>query len=49
MYIDLNLIAIYHRIKIKKNDEWKTTFKTKYNYFEYQILFFDLTNVSTFF
>ena len=49
MYIDLNLIATYHRMIIKRSNEWKTTFKTKYNYFEYQILFFDLTNVSTFF
>ena len=35
IYIDLNLIATYHRMKIKKNDEWKTTFKIKYDYFEY--------------
>ena len=49
MYINLNLIAIYHRMKIKKNNKWKTTFKIKYNHFEYQNLFFDLTNVLAFF
>ena len=41
VYINLNFIATYHRMKIKKNDEWKTIFKIKYNHFEYQILFFD--------
>ena len=49
MYIDLNLIATYHRMRIKRNDEWKTTFKTRYNHFKYQILFFDLKNASAFF
>ena len=49
IYINLNLIAICYRMKIKKNDEWKITFKIKYDHFEYQILFFNLTNASAFF
>ena len=43
-FIKLNLKDVYHRIWIKKNDEWKTTFRTRYEHFEYQIMSFDLTN-----
>ena len=45
-FIKLNLKNVYHQIRIKKNDEWKTTFCTRYEYFEYQIMSFDFTNVS---
>ena len=45
-FIKLNLKNVYHRIWIKKGDEWKTTFRTRYEHFEYQIMSFDLTNAS---
>ena len=48
-YTKLNFTTVYHRLKIKKNDEWKTTFRTKYEHFEYNVFFFDFINVSTFF
>ena len=48
-FIKLNLKNAYHRIKIKINNKWKTTFRTRYNYFEYQIMFFELINASTIF
>lgn len=32
-------------MRIRKNDEWKTTFKTRYNHFKYQMIHFGLTNV----
>ena len=48
-YTKLNFTTVYHRLKIKKNDEWKTAFRTKYEHFEYNVLFFDFINVSTFF
>ena len=44
IYTRLNITIAYHRLKIRKNDEWKTTFRTRYDHFEYQILFFDFTN-----
>ena len=44
-FIKLNLKNVYHWIRIKKNDEWKTTFRTRYEHFEYQIMSFDLTNI----
>ena len=34
-FIKLNLKNIYHRIRIKRDDEWKTTFRTQYDHFEY--------------
>ena len=44
VYTSLNMIATYNRLRIKKDDEWKTTFKTRYEYFEYIVLSFDLIN-----
>ena len=40
IYTQLNFIATYNRMRIKFKDEWKTTFRIRYDYFEYQILFF---------
>ena len=48
-FIKVDLKNAYHKIRIKQNDEWKTTFRTWYEYFEYQIMFFELINVSTIF
>ena len=48
-FIKLNFKNVYYCIKIKINDEWKTTFRTRYKHFEYQIMFFDLINASTIF
>ena len=48
-FTKLNLKNVYHRIQIKRNNEWKTTFRTRYDHFEYQIMSFELTNASTIF
>ena len=45
IYTQLNFIVAYNRMRIKFENEWKTIFRTRYNHFEYQILFFDLINV----
>ena len=34
-FIKLNLKNVYHKIRIKRDDEWKTTFRTRYEHFEY--------------
>ena len=34
-FIKLSLKNIYPRVRIKKNEEWKTTFCTHYEHFEY--------------
>ena len=31
-------------MRIRKKDEWKTVFRTRYGYFEYQVMLFVLTN-----
>ena len=48
-FIKIDLKNAYYKIHIKQNDEWKTTFRTRYEHFEYQIIFFELMNVSTIF
>ncbi len=49
IYIKLDLRDIYHRIRIKKEDEWKTTFRTRYGLWEYMIMSFRLTNTPAIF
>ena len=44
-FTQLNLTNAYYRMKICKDDEWKTAFRTWYNHFEYQVMLFDLSNV----
>ena len=44
-FTQLDLISAYHWIKIKEEDEWKTSFQTRYSYFEYQGMRYRLFNV----
>ena len=48
-FIKLDFKNVYHKIRIKRDDEWKTTFRTRYEHFEYQIMFFELINASAIF
>ena len=34
----------YYRIRIKKGEEWKTVFRTRWGHYEYQVMLFGLTN-----
>ena len=45
-FIKLNFKNVYHRIRIRKSDEWKIVFRTRYEHFEYVVMSFDLTNAS---
>jgi hypothetical protein len=49
VYTKLDFTNIYYKIRIRKGDEWKTTFKIKYCYFEYKIIIFNLVNVPVIF
>jgi hypothetical protein len=43
-FIKLNIQTTYNFIRIKKRNEWKTTFRCRYEQFEYRIMFFDFVN-----
>jgi len=49
IYIKLDLRDVYYRIRIWCGDEWKTIFRTCYNYFEYLVMFFKLINIPAIF
>ena len=46
IFIKLNLKNVYYKLRIKVDDKEKTTFRTRYNYFEYLIMSFNLVNAS---
>ena len=43
-FTQLDLTSAYHQMRIRKEDEWKTAFRTRYSHFEYQLIPFGLTN-----
>ncbi len=43
-FTQLDLTNAYHRMSIRKEDKWKTAFRTRYGHFEYQVMLFGLTN-----
>jgi hypothetical protein len=47
IFTKIDLRDEYHRIRMKKNEKWKIAFKIKYEHYEYQVMFFELTNTST--
>ncbi len=48
-FIKINICNIYHCIWICKSNKWKMTFHTHYDQFEYQMMLFELINVSAIF
>ena len=44
-FTQLNLTNIYHLMRIKKENKWKTAFRTRDGHFEYQVMPFGLTNI----
>ena len=48
-FTKLDFKNVYHWIRIKRDDKWKTTFRTRYEHFEYQIMSFELANASAIF
>jgi hypothetical protein len=45
IYIKLNIRDIYYRIRIRSDDKWKIAFRTRYGYYKYIMIFFDLINI----
>ena len=44
IYNKFDIIVVFNEIRVKKRDEKKTTFLTRYEFFEYVIMFFELCN-----
>lgn len=44
IYTKIDLRGAYNLVRIKKGDEWKTAFRTRYGHFEYNVMPFGLTN-----
>ena len=44
IFIKFDISEAYNRIRIKKEDEWKIAFRTRFEYFENLVMSFELTN-----
>jgi hypothetical protein len=42
----LNVSVAFHKIRIRKGDEWKTAFRTRYGLYEWLMILFGLTGIS---
>jgi hypothetical protein len=49
IYTKFDLKKIYYRIRIKKENEWKTIFRIRYGHFEYKMISFSLANAPAIF
>jgi len=46
-YIKLNIIAVFNKLRMIYENEWKIAFRTHYDLYEYNVLLFELTNESS--
>jgi len=45
VFSEFDLEAAYNLVRIRKGDEYKTVFNTKFGHFEHLVMHFRLTNV----
>ncbi len=48
-FTSLNLKEAYYWVQMKKGEEWKTTFQTRYRHYKYTVMSFELKNASVIF
>ena len=41
-FTKLNIVAVFNKIRMAENEEWKTVFRIKYGFFEFLIMNFGL-------
>jgi hypothetical protein len=46
IFIKLNVKDVFHRIRVREKNEWKTTFKCRFDHYQYKMMFFELANSS---
>ena len=49
IFTKIDLRGAYNLVRIKEGDEWKTTFRTRYGHFEYNVMSFGQTNAPAIF
>ena len=49
IFTKLDLRDAYALVRIKKGEEWKTAFRTRYRHFKYTIILFELINAPALF
>ena len=49
IFIKINIIVVFYKLRMIFDEKWKTIFKIRYDFYEYKIMFFDLTNASSIF
>ena len=47
VYSKIDLCTSYHQLRVRKADNPKTSFRTRYGHFEFIVMSFGLTNVPT--
>ena len=45
IYIKFNIIVVYNVLRMIFEKEWKIAFQTRYDFYEYFVMFFNLINV----
>ena len=49
IFTKIDLRGAYNFVQVKEGDEWKTTFRIRHGYFEYNVMPFGLTNAPAIF